>query len=240
MKTQDLQVSINKSRSVCLMSIVTGLAFLGFCGTVLAADRAELDRRLHKLTLKLQVLQAKPDKHIPAENLRKAQGIILLDRTKAGFLFAYQGGGGVAMVRDQGTGQWSPPAFLSASEASLGLQIGGQQTFFVILIMNTNTLGMLTESTFKFGGEARGTAGNSSAGAEGTLSSVEPLVLVYTDSEGLYGGAAIKGGTLAPDTDANVVYYGQALTSKEILFENKVKPTPAATELAQTINEFAK
>src|SRR5215472_16342850 len=98
MKTQDLRVSINKGRSVCLISFITGLAFLGFCGTVPGADRAELDQRMHKLAIKLQVLQSKPDKRIPAENLRKAQGIILLDRTKAGFLFAYQGGGGVAMA----------------------------------------------------------------------------------------------------------------------------------------------
>ena len=44
----------------------------------------------------------------PAETLRKAQGIILLDRTKAGFLFAYQGGGGVAMVKDAKQGQMEP------------------------------------------------------------------------------------------------------------------------------------
>ena len=93
-------------------------------------------------------MQAKPDKRIPAENLRKALGIILLDRTKAGFIFAYQGGGGLAMVKDAKSGRWSPPAFLTANEASLGVQIGGQQSFVVILLMNTNATHALTESSY--------------------------------------------------------------------------------------------
>src|SRR3989442_4711498 len=43
---------------------------------------------------KFVALQQKPDKRIPAETLRKARGIVLMERTKAGFLFAYQGGNG--------------------------------------------------------------------------------------------------------------------------------------------------
>ena len=138
------------------------------------------------------------------------------------------------MMKDQ-TGQWSPPAFVSASEASLGPQIGGQQSFIVILIMNTNAANILTEPSFKFGGEASGTAGDISAGAEGSFSSFEQPVLIYSDTAGLYGGAAIKGGTLSPDTEADFRYYGQALTAKEILFDRKVKPTEAAGELGQKI-----
>ena len=73
-----------------------------------AVDQADLDKRIRTLTTKFEEMQAKPDKRIPAENLRKAQGIILLDRTKAGFIFAYQGGGGLAMVKDAKSGQLEP------------------------------------------------------------------------------------------------------------------------------------
>ena len=215
--------------------LTAGLVFLGFALSTFAVDRADLDYRLRKFAIKFETMQAKVDKRIPPENLRKAQGIVMLDRTKAGFLFAYQGGGGVAMVKDPRTEQWSPSAFLSAAEASLGLQIGGQQTFIVILLMNSNAVRILTEPTFKFGGEASGTAGNASGGTEGTFSSVEQLVMVYSDTAGLYGGAAIKGETISPDTDANLAYYAEPLTAKEILFDNKVKPTEAAAELAQRI-----
>jgi len=104
--------------------------------SAVAVEKAELDSRISTLTAKLVAMQQKPDKRIPAENLRKAQGIALLDRTKAGFLFAYQGGSGIAMVKDPKSGKWGPIAFLAASEASLGFQIGDgaieNQKFFPV------------------------------------------------------------------------------------------------------------
>jgi hypothetical protein len=36
-------------------------------------------------------------------------------------------------------------------------------------------------------------------------------VLVLEDRTGLYGGAALKGGAVAPDDEANRVYYGERL-----------------------------
>src|SRR5712691_4984975 len=130
-----------------MKTTMLGMILLGRACSTLAIDKAELDNRIRRLTAKLEEMQQKPDKSIPAGILRKAQAVILLDRTKAGFIFAYQGGGGVAMVRD-GKTKWSPTAFLSAQEASLGFQVGGQQTFFVILLMNTNATRLLTEPTF--------------------------------------------------------------------------------------------
>ena len=225
---------------VCMKRILTLGVCLTLAAAALAIDRSDLDFRLRKLTGKFEAMQTKPDKLIPSEKLRKAQGIVFLDRTKAGFLFAYQGGSGAAMMRDPKTGQWGPAAFLKANEASLGFQIGGQQSFIVILLMNTNAIQMVTQGNFKFGGEASGTAGNESGGAEGTLNSVEPLVLMYSDREGLYGGAALKGDSISPDTDANLAYYGQYLTTGEILLDRKVKPTQPAIDLAKKIEQFSK
>ena len=223
-----------------IMLGLTSLFLLAFASSTPAAGKAELDNRIRALSAKFDSLQAKPDKAIPAETLRKAQGIILLDRTKAGFIFAYQGGGGVALARDPKTDKWGPAAFLAGNEASLGFQVGGQQSFFVILLMNTNATRLLTEPNFEFGGEARGTAGNASLGAEGTVSNPEQLVLVYDDRKGLFGGAAIKAGAISPDDEANRVYYGQFLTMKEILFDRKVSPTETATTLANKLTEHAK
>jgi lipid-binding SYLF domain-containing protein len=219
---------------------VLGLMVLGVAASALALDKVELDNRVRFLTAKFEVLQQSPAKSIPAETLSKARGIVLLDRTKAGFVFAYQGGAGVAMVKDEKSGQWSPVTFLTANEASLGFQLGGQQSFVVILLMDTNAVHMLTEPKFQFGGEARGTAGDSSAGVEGEAVPQEPSVLVFDDRRGLYGGASIKGGSIAPDVKANIIYYGQALTTSELLFENKVKPTEAAVALAGRIAASSK
>lgn len=217
-----------------------GLILLSFAGSTLAVEKTELDNRIRMLTAKFETLQWKADKGIPAEHLRKARGIVLLDRTKAGFVFAFQGGGGVALVKDPESERWSPAAFLGAHEASLGFQIGGEQSFFVILFMNTNATRLLIEPNIKFGGEARGTAGDASTGAEGIVSPTEQSVLVYAARKGLYGGAAIKGGAIAPDDEANRVYYTAPLTMNDILFDRKVRPTEAATELAAKLTEFSK
>ena len=221
--------------------LITTVLLLGLAAPAMAIDKAALDKRIRTITTKFDTMQAKPDKRIPAENLRKAKGIIFLDRTKAGFLFAFEGGGGLAMVKEDKSGRWSPPAFMRANEASLGFQIGGQQSFVVILLMNTNAIRALIDSTFIFGGEASGTAGNATGKAEGTVSDVDQaFMLVYSDTVGLYGGAAVKGGDLSPDTEANIAYYGDSLTPKEILMDKKVKPSESATTLAQKISQFAK
>ncbi len=213
---------------------------MSFVSSAFALDTAELDNRIRTLTSKFEALQLKPDKSVPAEQLRRAQGIILLDRTKAGFIFAYQGGGGVALVRDVKSRQWSPAAFLAANEGSLGFQIGGEQNFCVILLMTTNATRVLTEPNFEFGGEARGTAGDTSSGVSGTVKEPEQPYVVYGVRKGLYGGAAIKGGAIAPDEEANRIYYGQSLTMRDILFDKKVPPSEAAQQLAAKLDGHSK
>jgi len=223
-----------------MKTLFIGLLLVGLSLSAQAVTRSDLDKRLRLLAAKFEEMQAKPDKRISAEILRKASGIIMLQCARGGLVFGYQGGKGVAMVKDPKSGQWSPPAFVSANEGSFGAQIGGQTSFTVILLMNPNTARALTEADFKFGGEASGTAGNSSAVEEGAMSAVEQLSLAYSDTSGLFGGAVIKGGALAPDSDADVAYYGDYVTAKEILFDNKVKPTEAANYLADKITQFSK
>ena len=220
--------------------IIVGLLLLGLVSSAVARNKAALDNQIRKITAKFEAMQSKPDKAIPAVTLRKAQGIILLDRTKAGFIFAFQGGGGVALVKDPESEKWSPAAFVSATEASLGFQIGGQRSFVVILLMNTNAARILTDSDIEFGGEASGTAGSSSGGVEGKVSTTERSILVYDDRNGLYGGAAIKGGSLSPGEDQNKAYYGQYFSLEDILFNKKVKQSETAAALVEKIVQHSK
>ena len=223
-----------------MKAILFGLTLLSCLTPALAVERAELDERIQQLTANFEAMQQKPDRKIPAEALARANGIVLLDRTKAGFGFAYQGGNGVVMVKNS-LGHWSAPAFLSANEASFGFQIGGEESFCVMLFSDTNSIHELTGPVGKIGGEARGTAGNDAAGVGGQVSAPKQYgVQVYTDRSGLYGGAFVKNGAIAPDDKANMAYYEAALTMQDILFEGKAAATPAATELREKITEFSK
>jgi SH3 domain-containing YSC84-like protein 1 len=215
-----------------------GLLLLGFATAAMAIEPSELDNRIRMLTGKFEAFQQQPGKSIPADVLRHAQGIILLDRTKAGFLFAYQGGAGVAMVKDPKLDKWSPVAFLDANEASLGFQVGGEQHFCIVLLMTTNAAKRLTDQKIDFSGEARGTAGNESTGVQTTAPEAQS-VLVYDDRQGLYAGASIKGGAITPADDANHVYYGQYVSMGDILFGHKVQPSAMGSILAGKIQAYS-
>jgi lipid-binding SYLF domain-containing protein len=221
-----------------MKSIMVSLASLFLAASTPAVERADLDARIRKLTFKFAEMQRKPDKRIPADTLRQAQGIVLLDRTKAGFIFSFQGGSGVALARDAQSGEWGPAAFVKASEAGLGPQVGIQQSFLVLLFMTPKAARSLAEPNFEFGGEARGTAGNTSAGVEGTVTPHETAVLVFEDRKGLFGGVSLTGGALSLETNANVACYGQTVTLRDILFDRKVKPTESALQLARKISEI--
>src|SRR5882757_2191888 len=114
-KNQNPKSLISSSRPITTLPLCLFLLFLGLSVSGLAAEREDLDQRIHTLTDKFEAMQAKPDKRISPEILRKAQGIILLDGTRAGFLFAYQHAGGVAMVKDSRTGEWGPASFVGAN-----------------------------------------------------------------------------------------------------------------------------
>ncbi len=223
-----------------MKTTVLVLILTGFATSAFAIDQAQLDNRIRTLTAKLVAMQEKPDRCIPADKLREARGIILLDRTKAGFLFAYEGGNGVALVKDPKTGQWSAPAFVSAFDASLGFQVGGQQSFDAILLMDDYSTRLLTESDVRFGGEAQGTGGEATAGVEGKVSSPERAVQVYDDRNGLYGGVDVAGGAISPDEAADRAYYQAVVSTKDILFDAKVKPTAAALTLVAKLNAYSR
>jgi SH3 domain-containing YSC84-like protein 1 len=222
-----------------MKKIILSTMFASVALAAFALDRSELDQRIHSLMFKFESMQMQPQKQVPADVLGRAKGIILLDRTKGGLVFGYENGFGVALARDLKTGQWSPPAFLKANQFSFGAQIGGSQNFYVILLMTTNAPQVLTDPHFDFGGEARGTAGNSSAGTGSSISDLERPVLVYDDRSGLYGGATLKTDSIAPDEEANRVYYGDALAMKDILYDGKVLATPIANDLINKINGYS-
>ncbi len=218
-------------KKILIAAVLVGLTF-----SVRAEDKADVEKQLNMLAVKFQELQAKPDKAVPADNLKKACGIVLLYRVKGGLVIGFEGGHGAAMVKDA-AGNWSAPVIMKSNEGSFGAQIGGQTSFTAILLMNTNATAMLVQPTFTFGGEASGTGGDAHAKEEAKSTSPNELTMVYQDVAGLYGGATVKGGSLSADDDGNRAYYGKFLTPREILFDNKGTPSDAATNLVAKLNQ---
>jgi lipid-binding SYLF domain-containing protein len=217
-------------------SILTVL-FLGLAASTFAQSKSELDDRVRKLMAHFDSLQANAEARIPADKLKKATGVIVMDRTKGGLIFGYEQGFGVAMVKTKG--EWSPFSFMNSHEGSFGAQIGGKSTYCVILLMNEAARDRLVASKVDWGGEAGGTGGSSTGGV-GDNFTQEPPTLVFGESKGLYGGATIKGGSVAADDKANQKYYGQFYSIKDILFDNKVKASETATDFAEKLEAATK
>jgi lipid-binding SYLF domain-containing protein len=221
---------------------------LGLTASALAQTKAQLGREIESLSKQLAEMQESPYPQPYAQDtskvdflgdeLHKAQGIILLDRTKGVFIFGYHRGNGVALAKDA-DGHWSAPAFVSSTGASLGFQIGGEKDFFVILLMSSNAVHALGKQTVDFGAQVNGTSlGHNYSAQAGTVS--PPTVLVYSMHRGLFGGAYIKGGAISPDNHDNAVYYEKHVSMNGILFHHEAQPTRVERLLVKSVTQYGK
>jgi lipid-binding SYLF domain-containing protein len=120
---------------------------------------------------------------------------------------------------------------------SIGLQIGGQATDFVLLVMNPRGARAILKSKVKLGADASAAAGpkgrTASAESDATL---RAEVLSYSRSRGLFAGISLEGSTVRPDDDANERVYGQNVSAEAIIFKGAVAVPPAAQKLVAFLN----
>jgi lipid-binding SYLF domain-containing protein len=120
---------------------------------------------------------------------------------------------------------------------SIGFQLGGQATDFVLLIMNPKGAKSLLSSKVKLGADASAAAGPKGRTAEGATDVVmNAEILSYSRNKGLFAGISLEGSTLRSDGSANENLYGRRLSAKEIIRDGKVSIPPAAHELVSLLN----
>ena len=218
-----------------------------FCLTALAVlssaatnKRDVLVKHLDSCEAILQDLQASTKTAIPADILRRAKGIVIVNQFQAGLFLGIKDGYAVAMVR-RPNGKWSVPAFLRAGELSFGLQAGGKVTNTVIVLMDDTAPRLLFKSRFNFGAEARAAAGIRVAEREAVTTepfSREANVLVYALSEGYFLGAAIKTGHMSPDESANQLFYNSNNRMPELLYSDWVQAPAEAKFLMDYVTRI--
>ncbi len=89
---------------------------------------------------------------------------------------------------------------------------------------------------FKIGGEASATAGP--AGREASASTeiqIRSEILSCSRSRGLFAGATLNGSSVAEDRDANTRFYGQPLTSNDVVSGNASGSNAAAATLRDAL-----
>lgn len=221
-----------------MKTLLLGILIMGLAISAKAVEKPQLDDRINTITSKFTAMQQNPSTAVPAQELAQAKGVILLDRTGGAFMFGYHQGYGVALTRDA-SGKWGAAGWVSSKKASLGVQIGGGKDFFAILLMSQSAVDQLRQSSMDWGAEASATGGSQSAGAQASTKT-SPSVVVYSARNGLYAGAAINGGAISTDNDANDVYYGRSVSPDDILFSHQVAPSMATDELIAKLEQYSK
>jgi lipid-binding SYLF domain-containing protein len=206
----------------------------------LAEDNDKEEDRVQEAGQVLKEIINIPD-NIPKDLVDRAECVIVLPSVKK-FAIGIGGSYGRGVVTCRGgahfTGPWGPPAMYALEGGNIGLQLGGQATDFVLLVMNPKGADSLMGSKVKLGADAAAAAGPKGRTATGATDVVmRAEILSYSRSRGLFAGVSLEGSTLRPDNRANRKLYGQEVEVKQILREGKVTAPDAAKTLISALGQ---
>ena len=224
------------------MRKVLAIVFSLFLLAVPAMSQKKDNKRLEKAGEVLSEVLGMPDA-IPKGLLDKAECVLVFPSVKkVAFIFGGSYGRG-AMVCRTGknfTGPWGAPAMYRLEGASIGFQIGGSATDFVILIMNPKGAKAVIKSKTKLGADASVAAGPKGRTAEAaTDATMQAEILTYSRSRGLFAGISLKGSSLRQDKGANKKVYGRKIEAKDILLGGGTAVPAAGRRLVNLLRKYS-
>ncbi len=180
---------------------------------------------------------------IPQELLDKAECVIVLPSVKKlalGIGGSY-GRGAMVCRTSNFSGPWSAPVMMALEGGSWGLQIGGEATDFVLLLMNPRAANAVLRSKVKLGANATAAAGPKGRSAQAaTDASLRAEILTYSRSRGLFAGISLEGSTLRPDGGANQNLYGRKMSAKRLVQQPGPGAAKSASLLVAQLNEHSR
>jgi len=195
-----------------------------------AATSNKEQGRLENCGTVMQEILAVPD-NIPQALLETAECVIVIPsmtKVAVGVGGSYGRGAMVCRTGKAYDGPWGSPAMYSLEGGSFGLQLGGESTDVVFLVMNNRGVDALLSSKVKLGGNASAAAGPKGRSLEAsTDASMRAEILSYSRSRGLFAGVSLEGTSLRPDDDANAQVYGRKLSARSIVAGDGIL-TPAS------------
>jgi lipid-binding SYLF domain-containing protein len=204
-----------------------------------ADDKKETDRLENCGTVLKEVLNIPDD--IPEDLLNKAECVIVIPSVIKGAIGIGGNYGRGAMTCRTGehfTGPWGAPTMMALEGVSIGLQLGGQATDFVILVMNPRGASAILKSKVKLGADASAAAGPKGRDAQAaTDATMRAEMLTYSRARGLFAGISLEGSTLRPDNSANEKLYGKKLTATEIVRKGAVAVPPSGQQFIGLLNQ---
>ena len=226
------------SRSVRCASLVV-------CAVMVAAAvgaASDEEERLQNAGVVMEEVLNIPD-NIPQELLQKAECVIVIPsmmKVALGVGGSYGRGAMVCRSGKKFDGPWGAPALYALEGGSFGLQLGGEATDLVLLVLNNRGMNALFNSKVKLGGDASVAAGPKGRRlSAATDASLRAEILSYSRSRGLFAGVSLEGTTLRPDDDANKQIYGRKVTVRSIVSGSNIEVPVAGRRLVDALRKHA-
>jgi len=219
---------------------LTGVVILASAFSVLvASDETE---RLEECERMVESVLGVPE-GIPQDLMDKAECVAVIPGVKKfalGFGGSYGKGALVCRSGSRYDGSWGAPAMMRMEGGSIGFQLGGSSTDFLLLIMNERGVESLLTSKVKLGVDAKVAAGPKGRSAEAaTDAMMSAEMLSYSRSKGLFAGVSLEGSTLRQDNGANENLYGREVSAKDIILEKKVDIPAAGKGLVNLLQKHS-
>ena len=232
---------MNKNRLTIFLAGALTLIFPSWSSISSAKDKdeKEVDRIQNAATVVKEILDV-PD-NIPQDLIDKSRCVIVFPSVvKAAFVVGGSYGRGVMVCRtgQDFSGPWGAPAMMALEAGSVGFQIGGQATDFVILVMDSRGANSLLHSKVKLGADASIAAGPKGRDAQAATDvTFRSEMLSYSRARGVFAGVSLEGSSVHPDDDANRRLYGRDVNADKIITESKVQAPPEARDLIAVLQK---
>src|SRR3954454_1717950 len=214
----------------------TAIALLGLTVT-LGAQGKEEDRLRACATVLKEIINIPDD--IPKDLLDKAECVVVFPDVKkfaVGVGGSYGRGAMTCRTGENFDGPWSAPTLMALEGGSIGFQIGGQETDYVLLVMNERGATSVLSRKVNLGADATAAAGpkGRTAGAA-TDVVMQAEILTYSRARGLFAGVSLEGSTLRPDGDGNTLVYGSSIPPRDLVKGDVAVPS-AAKPMVELLN----
>ena len=224
--------------------LVLGASFLLLIGMGWSQDEDKKDetsiqKRIDAAASVLNEIMSTPDKAIPDKVMKDAKCIAVIpSMVKIAVGFGGNHGKGVAVCRLE-SGRWSPPAPITITGGSWGLQLGGQAIDLVLVVMNEQGMEHLLSSKFKIGAGASAAAGPVGRDTEADTDwKMKAEMLTYSRARGLFAGVDLNGSAITQDKDETHLLYGKFVPFGAILTGKVARPTGSGA-LETAVRKYA-
>lgn len=202
-------------------------------------DKKETERLQNCGQVLKEILDIPDD--IPQDLLDKAECVIVYPSVlKAAFGIGGSYGRGAMTCRsgEHFTGPWGAPTMMALEGGSIGFQLGGQATDFVLLVMNPRGAKAILNNKVKLGADASAAAGPKGRDAEAATDvTMRAEVLSYSRARGLFAGISLEGSTVRPDNGGNEKIYGKKVQAEDIVRKGVVAIPPSGQAMIALLNK---